>query len=218
MVGAVAVALVLSLGLAAVALVQRGEATDAQVRAEERAAESRSRELAAASVGEIEVDPELSLLLAIEASGAAETPEALEALRLALAESRVRVTFTGHTGPVVVASSSPDGERILTASYDGTARIWNIDAPAEPLVLQGHTDLIEAASFSPDGSKVVTASFDGSARIWDPETGLMGLKLDGHGGAVHDAAWAPDGAMVVTAGGDGTAMSGMARRASSCMC
>ena len=47
-VGAVAIALVLSLVLSAVAMVQRGEAQDAQTRAEERAAESRSRELASA--------------------------------------------------------------------------------------------------------------------------------------------------------------------------
>jgi WD40 repeat protein len=206
--GAIAVVTVLLLvaaSLGVVALVQRNSAVQNERLALERAAESRSRELASASVGQLDVDPELSLLLAREALESATTPEAVEALRQSLSESRVRMTLTGHEGGVSVVSFSPDGTHLLTASYDGTARIWDLATPTDPLVLEGHSDLIETASFSPDGSSVVTASFDGTAKVWDAVTGQESVTLRGHEGAVHDAAFSPDGRLIITAGDDQTA-------------
>jgi WD40 repeat protein len=205
-VGAVAVALVLSLVLSAVAIVQRGEAVDQRTVAEQRAAESRSRELASASVGQLDVDPERSLLLATEAMEVERTPEAIDALRQAIAASRLRATFVGHDGPVPVVAYSADGERLLTASYDGTARVWDVSGANDPVVLAGHTDLLDTASFSADGTRVVTGSYDGSARVWDSQTGSHVATLDGAGGAVYDAAFTPDGARVITADGSGTAI------------
>ncbi len=78
---------------------------------EERAAESRSRELASASVGQLEADPELSLLLANEALESARTPEAVDALRQALTESSVRLTFAPTKGPSEPSRSVPMGRR-----------------------------------------------------------------------------------------------------------
>jgi hypothetical protein len=81
-VGAVAIALGLSLVLSAVAIIQRGEALDqrqaaevAQAQAEEQAAVSLSRELAASSTAQLSVDPELGVLLGLEAADAAPTGE-----------------------------------------------------------------------------------------------------------------------------------------------
>ena len=67
---------------------------------------------------------------------------------------------------VWIAAFSPDGTRVVTASEDGTARIWRIDGGAEPLVLKGHSRSVNTAKFSSDGTRVVTASLDGTARIW----------------------------------------------------
>ncbi|MEH2036760.1 WD40 repeat domain-containing protein, partial [Nostoc sp.] len=71
----------------------------------------------------------------------------------------------GHTDTVNSASFSPDGERIVTASSDNTARVWDMtgNLVAE---LQGHTDTVNSASFSPDGERIVTASSDNTARVW----------------------------------------------------
>jgi WD40 repeat protein len=72
-----------------------------------------------------------------------------------------------------VAQFSPDGLRVLTASLDKTARVWDarIGRPlTEPL---GHENMVLSAQFSPDGMRVVTAaSYDKTARIWDARTGL----------------------------------------------
>ena len=77
------------------------------------------------------------------------------------------------------AQFSGDGQRIVTASVDGSARIWrsgrgpNLSAP--PL---RHGDIAHFASFSPDGQKVVTASRDNTVRIWNAQTGQpIGLPL-----------------------------------------
>jgi WD40 repeat protein len=36
------------------------------------------------------------------------------------------MTLKGHTGPVTSASFSPDGSRIVTASWDNTAKVWDM--------------------------------------------------------------------------------------------
>jgi WD40 repeat protein len=113
----------------------------------------------------------------------------------------------GHTGGVFTASFSPDGRRVVTASDDRTARVWDLSGPSPAAaVLGGHADQVGVAAFSPDGRRVVTASDDRTARVWD----LSGPRpaatvLEGHTGPVEAAAFSPDGRRVVTASFDGTA-------------
>ena len=65
---------------------------------------------------------------------------------------------------------SPDGARVLTASGDGTARLWDAATGAETAVLRGHGSGVRARLFSPDGARVLTASEDGTAIIRPVET------------------------------------------------
>jgi hypothetical protein len=94
---------------------------------------------------------------------------------------------------------------VVTASDDGTARVWDA-ATGNPLGLPlKHEQPVRTAAFSPDGERVVTASDDGTARVWDAATGNpLGLPLK-HEQPVRTAAFSPDGARVVTASDDGTA-------------
>jgi WD40 repeat protein len=76
------------------------------------------------------------------------------------------VVLRGHEFDVTSASFSPDGQRIVTASLDNTARVWKADGKGEPVVLRGHESYVTSASFSPDGQRLVTASWDKTARVW----------------------------------------------------
>jgi WD40 repeat protein len=70
-----------------------------------------------------------------------------------------------HEKDVWHADFSPDGKRVVTASGDGTARVWEAapgKAASEPL---RHDGSVMSAGVSPDGKWIVTASADHTARI-----------------------------------------------------
>jgi len=118
--------------------------------------------------------------------------------------SALRIMLQGHNSFVKRAAFSPDGARIVTASADRTARVWDAKSGQVLLKLQGEGPVTSAA-FSPDGARIVTASDDKTARVWDAKSGQPLLTLQGHDNGVASAAFSPDGARIVTASYDGTA-------------
>ena len=108
-------------------------------------------------------------------------------------------------GSVKTAAFSPDGQRVLTASDDNTARLWNVASGKELVVLRGHGGPVWSAAFSPDGTRVVTGSADFTTRVWDAASGKEIAVLNGHRDGVLSAAFSPDGTRVVTASYDKTA-------------
>src|SRR5262249_51040306 len=80
-----------------------------------------------------------------------------------------------HTGLILEARFAPDGKRLVTASEDGTARLWN--AQARPAgVLEGHNGPVTCALFTADGRAVVTGAKDGTIVVW--ENGPAGAEPD----------------------------------------
>ncbi|XYH98713.1 protein kinase domain-containing protein [Sorangium sp. So ce1128] len=119
--------------------------------------------------------------------------------------SRVARAVLSHPDWAMHAGYSPDGEHIVTACADGTARVWNADGTGEPVVLRGHEDYVSSAAFSPDGKRIVTTSYDKTARVWNADgTGEI-LILRGHQDRVTSAAFSPDGKRIVTTSWDRTA-------------
>lgn len=94
---------------------------------------------------------------------------------------------------------------LITASADGTARLWDVTTSQELRRFSGHTDAVYSAAFSPNGKQVVTGSADGTARLWDIARGQELRQFQGHTNAVNSAAFSPDGKTIVTASADGTA-------------
>jgi WD40 repeat protein len=150
-------------------------------------------------------DPTTAVLLLREVSVLRDEPDWRRAALHLLQQPLSRALLVGHRGPVRAIAMSPDGTRVLTASDDGTARLWSSDGRGEPRVLQGHTGKLTAAAFSPDGTRVVTASEDGTARLWHTAGGHEPRVLQGHASMLFAAAFSPDGTRVVTASRDGTA-------------
>ena len=100
---------------------------------------------------------------------------------------------------------SPDGKRIVTGSFDWTARVWEADTGKPVGAPLKHQGSVLSAAFSPDGRRVVTSSSDRTARVWEADTGKpIGAPLQ-HQGRVFSAGVSPDGRRVATASDDGTA-------------
>jgi WD40 repeat protein/formylglycine-generating enzyme required for sulfatase activity len=121
------------------------------------------------------------------------------------ASGRELAVLRGHEDSVLRAVFSPDGKRIVTASFDNTARLWDAASGKELTVLRGHEDSVLRAVFSPDGKRIVTASYDNTARLWDAASGNQLTVLRGHKDIVNSAVFSPDGSRIATASNDKTA-------------
>jgi hypothetical protein len=104
---------------------------------------------------------------------------------------------------VVCAKFSPDGARAVTASTEGTVRIWNSTNGALLLTLV-HDGPVNTVAFSPDGKHLVSAFDDGKARVWNSSKGIL-VRTFHHASAVKDASFSPNGKLIVTASRDKTA-------------
>jgi hypothetical protein len=188
----------------------RVEAHNARQQAEQQAQLASSRELAAAAINNLNIDPERSLLLALHAVSATYSADSAEASVTTEAEdallqaSRVRLTLSGHTGEVWGITFSPDGARLATASADRTAKVWDAASNQELRTLSGHSREVWSVVFSPDGARLATASADRTAKVWDAASGRELRTLSGHTGEVWGIAFSPDGARLATASADRT--------------
>ncbi|RZM79557.1 hypothetical protein DYY88_12625 [Leptolyngbya iicbica LK] len=126
--------------------------------------------------------------------------EPAKALKALVNRTRHQIPLQSHRGEVNHAVFSPNGELIVTASKDGTARVWALDGN-EVTILKGHEDEVVRAVFSPNGERIVTASKDGTARVWALD-GNEVTVLRGHSQDVHHIS---SGERIVTASKDGTA-------------
>lgn len=193
------------LGLVLVAAMIAGVlAARAESRAEREALIATARELAAASVANLEVDPERSILLALEAVSRArslDSPirwEAEEALHRAVVASRIVMTVPGVGGSL---DWSPDGGVFVTEGPEDTGIIDIRDAETGESVRSwsGHDVDVNAVAFSHDGSMLATTGDDGAARVWDPTTGNELQAVQGPGGAVWGPSFSPDGSLLAAA-------------------
>lgn len=187
----------------ATAEARRQEAEQAKVQAD-----ARSYVIAARSAS----DPKRALSMAIQAGElvqqkrVADIDGQIEAVLYQTIQSlRTRAVLRGHRSIVYSAVYSPDGSRIVTASRDGTAWIWNASTGESIVRLNGHSGGVVSVAWSPDGKRVVTASSDKTARIWDAATGASLTVLKGHTENLLSTKFSPDGKQVVTASSDSTA-------------
>ena len=103
----------------------------------------------------------------------------------------------GHFGQVTGVACSPDGTRVVTASWE-TAFIRDARTGVQLFQLTGGGS---CAAFSPDGTRIVTGGNDKAAKIWDARTGTLLLQVGGHPNGVTSVAFSPDGTRIVTGGG-----------------
>jgi WD40 repeat protein len=112
----------------------------------------------------------------------------------------------GHEARVSSAAFSHDGKRVITASSDATARLWDAKTAEEIRILYAGVPFhLNSVAFSPDDKLIVTASDGPTALIWDAGTGQIIGELTGHTDGVTSAAFSADGKHIVTASRDKSA-------------
>jgi WD40 repeat protein len=184
------------------ALVQRGQAREEARRAERGARIATARELAAAAVANLEVDPELSILLATEAVHATRSfdgavlREAEEALHRAVGSSRVELTVPGLGGWL---AWSPKGVFVTEGPEDsGLIDIRDAETGRSVLSFHGHDGDVNQVAFSSDGSRLASTGDDGELKVWDPSSGRLLAGLSGSGSA-RGVSFSADGSLVAAA-------------------
>ncbi|WP_297339328.1 WD40 repeat domain-containing protein [Pseudophaeobacter sp.] len=111
----------------------------------------------------------------------------------------------GHEGGAETAVFSLDGRRVLTASADKTARLWETATGLELQRFEGHQGAVRSAVFSIDYKRVLTASEDGSARLWDTAGKKPVPQTDRHNSRISNGVFSPDGEKLLTSSSDKTA-------------
>ena len=110
----------------------------------------------------------------------------------------------GHSSLVVGVAITPDGRHAVSASYDNTLRVWDLESGQSVRTLEGHSDSVHGVAITPDGRRAVSASSDKTLRVWDLESGQSVRTLEGHSRSVHGVAITPDGRRAVSASWDNT--------------
>jgi WD40 repeat protein len=134
-----------------------------------------ARQLAASARSQLEVDPELAMLLAIESVKVAPTDEGDAVLRQAVVDHRVLATLPTGQGRLNGVAISPNGRRIVTTGQNGTVQIWAQRNGSwqvrQALPLRGHS--LPSPAFSPDSRYLAVAYYDldntsnGVVQVWD---------------------------------------------------
>ena len=186
-------------------------------RAEREARIATARELAAASVANLEVDPELSVLLAIEAVEATRSsdgtalPETEEALHRAVVASRLELEVPELGG---LLAWSPKGVFVTEGPENsGMIDIRDDETGESVLAFKAHDGDINDVAFSPDGSLLATTGDDGTLKVWNASTGRLISSVSADAGAF--GVWGPsfseDGSLVAAAWSDWEETSGGVR-------
>ena len=88
--------------------------------------------------------------------------------------------FRGHSNGIMCLQF--DDNILITASYDMTLKVWDIESGAELRTLRGHTSGIRCLQF--DDTKLISGSIDRSLKIWNWRTGECISTYTGHSGGV----------------------------------
>ena len=87
--------------------------------------------------------------------------------------------YTGHTGPVSDLCFQPTGGTLVSASWDGTVRLWDLYKGNVPTETLQHTTDVVCVTIRPDGKEVCSGTLGGLLNFWDVESGKLKFELDG---------------------------------------
>jgi WD40 repeat protein len=77
----------------------------------------------------------------------------------------------GHSDSVNGVAVTADGKRAVSASFDNTLKVWDLESGRALRTLEGHSDSVNGVAVTADGRRAVSASTDNTLKVWDLESG-----------------------------------------------
>lgn len=116
-------------------------------------------------------------------------------------------TFEGHSHYVMQVAFNPkDPDTFVSASLDGTLKIWSLDSSAPKFTLDGHLKGVNCVDYfiSNDKEYILSGSDDYTAKVWDYHSRSCVQTLEGHGNNVTAVCAHPELPITITASEDST--------------
>ena len=110
--------------------------------------------------------------------------------------------FSGHNGAVMMAAFAEDNDRVVTASSDLTAKLWDVKTGQALQSWGQHTGPLYCLSVSGDGRTLVTGAQDNTLRIWSIPLSRPIRRLAAPGVTVADLAYSSDGKSLLLGSAD----------------
>jgi len=111
------------------------------------------------------------------------------------------IRMTGHGKLVNLVSFSPDGNYIVSASFDKNIKLWT-KSGKYLTTFRGHVGEVYQVCWSADSRMFVSGSKDSTMKVWDSKKMKMLMDLPGHADEVYSVDWSPDGRAVASGSKD----------------
>jgi WD40 repeat protein len=153
-------------------------------------------------------DPNLALLLALEASVRTDDSAVRRSIYDALPDHAMRQRLFAHDqgidqGGGVLVQYLADGRLVSSGASD--AVLWEPEAGTQLRRFVGPRDSLGALVIDRGERWLLGASYDGRAYLWDLATGVILREVEGHAAELRACAFSPDGERFATTSIDGTA-------------
>jgi WD40 repeat protein len=203
-------AFIVALIMAFTALYFGSRARETAVTAQNDRRLATARELAAAALNNLSVDPERSILLALQSAETTKNvdgtvlPETVEALHHSIVASPIRLTLRQHKDWVVSTDFSSDGKYLASIEKDGTTILWDARSGKEIRRFSGSTTPGDAfgtqrLAFDRDGTRLAIGDSN-LIKIFDVDSGDLLSTLAGHEYDIWAVAFSPDGKHLASGG------------------
>lgn len=121
-----------------------------------------------------------------------------------IATGKPTVEWERHVGSVEACAWMPDGVQAVSASSDGTLRVWDTQTGKSLRTIEGATLGAWSLAVSPDGARAAAGCKDGVLREFNLADGALLREMKGHLGYVRAVAYTSDGSRLLSSADDGS--------------
>jgi WD40 repeat protein len=135
----------------------------------------------------------------IEGGGAPDAGQEKQVIAAAPEAREFPAILRGHKDAVFCTRFSHAGSKILSASGDGSVRVWDVASKRQDQLLAGHDNLVINVVFIPETELAAAACYDGCVYVWNWHSGELLRRPKLHSSRTESVAWVK-GTQVISSG------------------